>query len=150
MSKLEIDKKAIRELAEIMNETGLGEIEIETNEHRLRVSIGSPYAPGHMVQATVAAPAVAAPSAVSEAADASTHPGAVTSPMVGTAYLSPEPGAALFIQPGDMVTAGQTLLIVEAMKTMNAIAAPKAGKVIEILVADQQPIEYGQVLVIVE
>ena len=145
MNKLNIDKKAIRELAEIMNETGLGEIEIETGDHRLRVSRGSSASAGpDLVQAVVpaAAPAVAA--------DASSHPGAVKSPMVGTAYLSPEPGAAPFVRVGDVVNEGQTLVIVEAMKTMNPIAAPRAGKVVEVLVANEEPVEYGQPLVIVE
>jgi len=152
MSKLEIDKKAIRDLAEIMNETGLGEIEIETKDHRLRVSLSAPAA-APMVHTTVAAPAVAASSVATVAdapADAGSHPGAVKSPMVGTAYMSPEPDAPAFIKPGDTVTQGQTLLIVEAMKTMNPIAAPKAGKVVEILVSDQEPVEFGQPLVIVE
>lgn len=153
MNKLNIDKKAIRELAEIMNETGLGEIEIETGEHRLRVLRGSSVSAGpELVQAVVpaAAPAAVAAPAPAPAADASSHPGAVKSPMVGTAYLSPEPGAAPFVRVGDTVNEGQTLVIVEAMKTMNPIAAPKAGKVVEVLVANEEPVEYGQPLVIVE
>ncbi|MDF2369011.1 acetyl-CoA carboxylase biotin carboxyl carrier protein [Sneathiella sp.] len=150
MNKLNIDKKAIRELAEIMNETGLGEIEIETGDHRLRVSRGSSSAGVETVQAIVPAAAPAAPAPVAPAADAAAHPGAVKSPMVGTVYLSPEPTAAPFVRPGDMVTEGQTLLIVEAMKTMNPIGAPKAGKVVEILVANEEPCEYGQPLVILE
>ncbi|MCR9213517.1 MAG: acetyl-CoA carboxylase biotin carboxyl carrier protein [Proteobacteria bacterium] len=156
MSKLNIDKKAIRDLAEIMNETGLGEIEIETDDHRIRVSRGSTGST-QAVYATApaaAAPQAAAPAAVEPVAasedSASTNPGAVKSPMVGTAYMSPEPGAPAFIKPGDTVSEGQTLLIVEAMKTMNPIAAPKAGKVVEILVSDQEPVEFGQPLVIVE
>ncbi len=153
MNKLNIDKKAIRELAEIMNETGLGEIEIETGDHRLRVSRGSSASAGpDLVQAVVpaAAPAPVPAAAPAVAADASSHPGAVKSPMVGTAYLSPEPGAAPFVRVGDVVNEGQTLVIVEAMKTMNPIAAPKAGKVVEVLVANEEPVEYGQPLVIVE
>ncbi len=153
MNKLNIDKKAIRDLAEIMNETGLGEIEIENGDHRLRVSRGSTSAGAEAVQAVVPAAAVAAPAAVVPApvaSDAESHPGAVKSPMVGTVYLSPEPTAAPFVRPGDMVTEGQTLLIVEAMKTMNPIGAPKAGKVVEILVANEEPCEYGQPLVILE
>lgn len=152
MSKLNIDKKAIRELADIMNETGLGEIEIETEDHRIRVSrSASVTAHAPLVHAAVNAPA-AAPAAVEApvAADASSHPGAVKSPMVGTAYMSPEPTAPAFIKVGDVVSEGQTLLIVEAMKTMNPIAAPKSGKVLEILVSDKEPVEFGQPLVIVE
>jgi acetyl-CoA carboxylase biotin carboxyl carrier protein len=151
MNKLNIDKKAIRDLAEIMNETGLGEIEIENGDHRLRVSRGSTAAAPEAVQAVVpAVAAVPAQAAPAPAADAAAHPGAVKSPMVGTVYLSPEPGSAPFVRPGDSVNEGQTLLIVEAMKTMNPIAAPKAGKVVEILVANEEPCEYGQPLVIVE
>lgn len=149
MNKLNIDKKAIRELAEIMNETGLGEIEIENGDHRLRVSRGSSASPvvTETVQAVMPA---AAPVAAPAALDAGSHPGAVKSPMVGTVYLSPEPGSAPFVRPGDTVSQGQTLLIVEAMKTMNPIAAPKAGKVVEILVDNEEPVEYGQPLAIIE
>jgi acetyl-CoA carboxylase biotin carboxyl carrier protein len=144
MSKLDIDKDVIRELAEIMNETGLGEIEVEHGSSRLRVSRNSSVA-SQAVPQMVAAAVEAAP-----AADAASHPGAVKSPMVGTAYLSPEPGAAEFIKVGDSVSQGQTLLIVEAMKTMNPIAAPKGGKVLDVLVSDSQPVEFGQPLVIIE
>ncbi len=159
MSKLNIDKKAIRDLAEIMNETGLGEIEIETDDHRIRVSRGSTGSTQAVYATAPAAAPAAAPQAAAPAAaepaptaaeTASNNPGAVKSPMVGTAYMSPEPGAPAFIKPGDTVSEGQTLLIVEAMKTMNPIAAPKAGKVVEILVSDQEPVEFGQPLVIVE
>ncbi|WP_288901450.1 acetyl-CoA carboxylase biotin carboxyl carrier protein [uncultured Sneathiella sp.] len=151
MNKLNIDKKAIRDLAEIMNETGLGEIEIENGDHRLRVSRGSSAA-SEAIQTVIPAAPVAAPAAAPAAAapDAGSHPGAVKSPMVGTVYLSPEPGSAPFVRPGDMISEGQTLLIVEAMKTMNPIAAPKSGKVIEILVGNEEPVEYGQPLAIIE
>jgi len=152
MSKLNIDKKALRDLAEIMNETGLGEIEIETEDHRIRVSRStSAAAAAPLVHAAANAPS-APPAAVEApaAADAGSHPGAVKSPMVGTAYMSPEPSAPAFIKVGDAVSEGQTLLIVEAMKTMNPIAAPKSGKVLEILVSDKEPVEFGQPLVIVE
>ena len=123
MSKFDIDRDIIRDLAEIMNETGLGEIELESGNHRLRVSRGAAavatmapaqYAP--MAPAAVAAAATPAPEAAPAAVDGDNHPGAVKSPMVGTAYLSPEPGAATFIKVGDSVAQGQTLLIVEAMK----------------------------------
>jgi len=152
MSKLDIDKDIIRELAEIMNETGLSEIELESGSHRLRVSRGvsnvAAVAAPPMVAA--AAPVAAAPVEAPASADASSHPGTVKSPMVGTAYLSAEPGAPVFINIGDTVAQGQTLLIVEAMKTMNPIAAPTGGKVIDILVANEAPIEFGQPLVIIE
>ncbi|MEX0582249.1 MAG: acetyl-CoA carboxylase biotin carboxyl carrier protein [Sneathiella sp.] len=153
MNKLNIDKKAIRELAEIMNETGLGEIEIETGDHRLRVSRGSSASATaqELVQAVVpAAGYTSVAPAPAVVPDNSNHPGAVKSPMVGTVYLSPEPGAAPFVRVGDTVNEGQTLVIVEAMKTMNPIASTKAGKVAEILVTDKEPVEYGQPLVIIE
>lgn len=154
MNKLNIDKKAIRDLAEIMNETGLGEIEIENGDHRLRVSRGSSSAASETIQTVIPAAPAAAPAAASAAPatapDAGSHPGAVKSPMVGTVYLSPEPGSAPFVRPGDMISEGQTLLIVEAMKTMNPIAATKSGKVVEILVGNEEPVEYGQPLAIIE
>ncbi|MBE7637165.1 acetyl-CoA carboxylase biotin carboxyl carrier protein [Sneathiella sp. P13V-1] len=154
MSKLDIDRKVIRELAEIMNETGLGEIEVESGNHRLRVSRGSSGVTTVAAAAPVAAPAAPvaapAPAEVAPAADAGVHPGAVKSPMVGTAYLAPEPGAANFISVGDTIAQGQTLLIVEAMKTMNPIAAPKGGKIVDILVSNEAPVEFGQPLVVIE
>ncbi|WP_169569085.1 acetyl-CoA carboxylase biotin carboxyl carrier protein [Sneathiella limimaris] len=157
MSKLDIDKDIIRDLAEIMNETGLGEIEVESGNHRLRVSRGTSAvtattvaAPVATAAAPVSAPAAAVEVSAPTASDAENHPGAVKSPMVGTAYLAPEPGAANFIKVGDSVSQGQTLLIVEAMKTMNPIAAPKGGKVLDVLVEDATPVEFGQPLVIIE
>lgn len=157
MSKLDIDSNVIRELAEIMNETGLGEIEVENGNQRLRVSRGSTglaaaapqmmAAPAPMAAAPVAPVAAEAAPAASDVAN---HPGVVKSPMVGTAYLSPEPEAAVFIKVGDSVAQGQTLLIVEAMKTMNPIAAPKGGTIVEIFVGDSEPVEFGQPLVIIE
>ncbi len=157
MSKLDIDKDVIRDLAEIMNETGLGEIEVEHGNSRLRVSRGSTgVAAPQVIAAPAVAPAAAAAAPAAPAAeapsggDASSHPGAVKSPMVGTAYLAPEPGAPVFVKAGDTVSQGQTLLIVEAMKTMNPIAAPKGGKVVEVLVDDSEPVEFGQPLVIIE
>ena len=151
MSKLDIDGKIIRELAEIMNETGLGEIEVESGSHRLRVSKGSTGVTTVAAAPAVAAPAAPAPAATEPAApSADNHPGAIKSPMVGTAYLAPEPGAANFISVGDSIAEGQTILIVEAMKTMNPIAAPRGGKVVDILVANEEPVEFGQPLVIIE
>ena len=153
MSKLDIDRNVIRELAEIMNETGLGEIEVENGNHRLRVSKGSTGVTTVAATQMVAAPPAAAPAAVeavAAVADEANHPGAVKSPMVGTAYLSPEPGTPVFIKVGDTISQGQTLLIVEAMKTMNPIAAPKGGTIAAILVDDAAPVEFGQPLVIIE
>ena len=150
-----IDPELVRELAAIINDSGLSEIEVEHGELRLRIARTLPAAAAPAVHyaAPAAAPMAVAPApaaAAAPAADAASHPGAVPSPMVGTAYLSPEPGAAPFIKVGDSVTAGQTMLVVEAMKTFNPIPAPRAGKVTAILVTDAQPVEYGEPLVILE
>ena len=146
MGKLSIDPDVIRELASLLDETNLIEIEWEEADRRVRVSrTGDPH--------IIAAPTVAAVPATPVAATAdelSEHQGAVKSPMVGTAYLSPEPGAAPFAKEGDTVSAGQTLLIVEAMKTMNPITAPRAGVVTKILTEDSMPVEFGELLMIVE
>ncbi len=151
-----IDPELVRELASVLNESGLSEIEVEHGELRLRLArtltaAAAPPVHTHVVAAAPAthAPAAAAPAAA-PAAEAAAHPGAVPSPMVGTAYLSPEPGAAPFIKIGDTVTAGQTIMVVEAMKTFNPIPAPRAGTVTAILVSDAQPVEYGEPLVIIE
>jgi acetyl-CoA carboxylase biotin carboxyl carrier protein len=143
-----IDQNLIRDLAKLLGETGLTEIEIENDDLRIRVA----RTVGATTVAVPAAPAVAAPAAAvpTAPADPAKHPGAVLSPMVGTAYRSPEPGAKPFIEVGTEVRAGQTILIVEAMKTMNAIPAPKAGTVREILFEDGSPVEYGEPLVIVD
>jgi len=147
MKSLPFDSAAVRALAGILTETGLTEIEIESQEGRIRVVRA--LAP---IAATVAAPApavVEAPAPVAEPDDAH-HPGAVRSPMVGIVYLQPEPGAAPFITVGQTVTAGQTLVLIEAMKTFNQIKAAKAGTVARILVASGAPVEYDQALVILE
>jgi acetyl-CoA carboxylase biotin carboxyl carrier protein len=143
-----IDHDLIRELARLLDETGLTEIEYERDGQRVKVV--------RQVQ-VVAAPAraiVAAEAAVVAAGDApidpAKHPGAVTSPMVGTAYVGPEPGARPFVEVGSRVRAGDTLLIVEAMKTMNQIPAPRAGTVTQILIEDGQPVEFGEPLMIIE
>ena len=147
------DSALVRELALLLDETSLTEIEIERAGLRLRVarniSVAAtmPVQMAHTAPAHVAAPA-AAPAAA--AADLSKHPGAVTSPMVGTAYWSPEPGAKPFIEVGSKVWVGQNLLIIEAMKTMNQIPSPRAGTVTQILVEDGQPVEFGEALVIIE
>lgn len=155
-----IDARLVRKLADILKDTGLSEIEVEHAGLKIRVARELTAAPVNYVQATApayapapaAAPAAAAPAPVAEAAaaPAAARGDAVKSPMVGTAYLSPQPGADAFVKVGDTVAAGQTLLIVEAMKTMNPISAPKAGKIVEILVADAQPVEFGEPLVVIE
>ncbi|AQS61987.1 Biotin carboxyl carrier protein of acetyl-CoA carboxylase [Rhizobium rhizogenes] len=155
-----IDKELIRELANILNDTDLSEIEVEQDDLRIRVSRAAPaatvyaaapaaYAPAPAA-APVAAPAIAAPAAPAAAGPARNPANTVSSPMVGTVYLSPAPGARPFIEVGATVKEGQTLLIVEAMKTMNQIPAPKSGKVVEIIVNDAQPVEYGEALVVIE
>lgn len=152
--KQAIDPDLVRELAKIISDSGLSEIEVEHGELRLRIArtLTAAAAPvTHMVAAPAAAAAPAAPPpAAAPAAEAAAHPGAVPSPMVGTAYLSPEPGAPTFVKVGDMVTQGQTLMVVEAMKTFNPIPAPRAGKVTAVLVNDAQPVEYGEPLVIIK
>ena len=146
MTRIPFDPDAIRALAAVLNETGLTEIEIAEKDSRIRV-VRATSVP--VVAATpVAAPAVAAPAA--SAPDEASHPGAVVSPMVGVAYLAPEPGAPPFVTVGQSVAAGQTLLLIEAMKTFNQIRAPKAGTVARVLVANSTPVEYGEVLLILE
>jgi acetyl-CoA carboxylase biotin carboxyl carrier protein len=146
------DGALIRELALLLDETSLTEIEIERAGLRVRVARNVSIAASLPAAAPVAAaaPAPAAASAPAAAADFSKHPGAVPSPMVGTAYWAPEPGAKPFIEVGSKVSAGQTLLIIEAMKTMNQIPSPRAGTVTQILVEDGQPVEFGEPLVIIE
>jgi len=148
-----IDSALVRELAELLAETGLSEIEVEDGTRKIRVArtltpapVAAPYAaPAPVVAAAPAAAAAPAPAAA-PAADAA---GTVRSPMVGTAYLTPEPGAPNFVAVGQTVKAGQTLMIIEAMKVMNAITAPSAGTVSAILVANAQPVEYDQPLVVI-
>ncbi len=148
--KLAIDKDLIRELSALLEETGLTEIEIEQAGLRVRVgrqtqAAGAP----HPEAAPMQTPAPAGITALAPS-DPAKHPGVVASPMVGTAYLSPEPGAKPFIEVGSQVLAGQTLLIIEAMKTMNQIPAPRSGTVIQILIEDGRPVEFGEPLMVVE
>ena len=149
---IKIDRDAIRELAEILNDTGLTEIEVEEKDAKIRVTKGSVQMSA--VAAPMAAPAAAAPVAAASteapAAVDATHPGAVTSPMVGTAYHAPEPGAAPFIEVGKKISAGDTVMIVEAMKVMNPIKADKSGTVTQILADDASPVEFGDVLAVIE
>jgi acetyl-CoA carboxylase biotin carboxyl carrier protein len=144
------DSALIRELALLLDETSLTEIEIERAGLRLRVARNISIAATTAMPIAAAAPALATAPTAPAAADLSKHPGAVTSPMVGTAYWSPEPGAKPFIEVGSKVSVGQTLLIIEAMKTMNQIPSSRAGTVTQILVEDGQPVEFGEPLVIIE
>lgn len=154
MAKFEMDTEFVRKLAQLLQETGLGEIELADGEKRIRVArptvtvAAAPVAAAPVAAAGAAAPAAAAAAGVGN--DLGKHPGAVKSPMVGTAYLAPEPGKPNFVAVGDKVTAGQTLLIIEAMKTFNPIKAPKAGTVTQILVDNARPVEFGEPLMIVE
>jgi acetyl-CoA carboxylase biotin carboxyl carrier protein len=148
---LAVDHDMIRALAKLLDETGLTEIELEHDGERVRVArqaqpIAAPAPSRSPAPATTEAraPAEAAP------LDPSEHPGVVTSPMVGTAYCAPEPGARPFVEVGSRVRTGETLLIVEAMKTMNQIPAPRAGTVTQILIEDGQPVEFGEPLMIIE
>jgi len=151
MSKIKLDEDLIRGLAALMDETGLTEIEVGEKGYTVRVSKG-----GGMTIA--AAPAAAVPSVIGAEppasagapADTTNLAGAVNSPMVGTVYMAPEPGAPVFIRVGDTVEEGQTILIIEAMKTMNSVAATHSGTIKEILIDNEQPVEYGQPLVIIE
>jgi acetyl-CoA carboxylase biotin carboxyl carrier protein len=140
-----IDAAAVRELAELLKETGLTEIEIEQDGARIRVSRSAGVAVAAPAPAAASAPAAPAPAPVSSGPAA----GAVPSPMVGTVYLSPEPGKPAFTSVGKTVKEGDTLFIVEAMKTMNAIAAPHGGTVKEICVTDGTPVEFGQTLCVI-
>lgn len=148
-----VDQELIRELAQLLTETGLTEIEIDREGMRVRVArqvaAGWPAAAAAVVT-TAAAAAPAQPAAAGGTDDPGKHPGCVRSPMVGVAYLAPEPGAQPFVALGARVSQGQTLLIIEAMKTMNHIPAPKAGVVSRVLVANSQPVEFGEPLVIIE
>ena len=161
MSSVPFDPASVRVLATILADTGLTEIEIESKDGRIRVVrapapvIAAAAAAAAVPMAAAPAPAPVVPPTASAAASAAAeddarHPGAVLSPMVGIAYLSPEPGATPFIVPGQVVAAGQTLLLIEAMKTFNQIKAPKAGTVTRILITPGAPVEYGEPLLILE
>jgi acetyl-CoA carboxylase biotin carboxyl carrier protein len=145
-----LEGKMIRDLAAILEETGLSEIEIEKAGLRLRVARNIQM----VAHAVSAAPAAQAPTAAAggnaRPTDISGHPGLVASPMVGTAYVAPTPGANPFVKIGDMVTEGQTLLIIEAMKTMNQIPSPRAGRVTQIIISDGQPVEFAEPLMVIE
>jgi acetyl-CoA carboxylase biotin carboxyl carrier protein len=145
-----IDHGAIRDLAKLLDETGLTEIELQRDGVLIRVARNSHAsgARGQLPQASVAIEAVAAP--VPAPIEPAQHPGLVASPMVGVAYLGPAPGARPFVEVGGQVKTGEPLIVIEAMKTMNQIPAPRSGTVIQILVEDGQPVEYGEPLMIIE
>jgi acetyl-CoA carboxylase biotin carboxyl carrier protein len=151
MSKLPVDAEAIRVLADILRDTGLTEIEIAEGDTRIRVKrTPAPIqaAVAHAAPPPMHVAAAAAPAA--EVTDFTQHPGAVKSPMVGVAYLSSEPGAPAFVSVGQSVAAGQTLLLIEAMKTFNQIKAPRAGTVSRVLISAGVPVEYGEVLMVID
>lgn len=154
---MKIDAKAIRQLADLLNETGLTEIEVAEGDQMIRVNKGGVFLGGghaHAAPANINMPSdPTMPQKANTAPPATVtgdHPGAVTSPMVGTAYLAPEPNAATFVKKGDTVAAGDTLLIIEAMKVMNPIKASKGGTITQILVESGKPVEYGDVLMVIE
>ena len=153
-SSMQVDAGLVRQLAELLDDTRLTEIEVQDGDRRIRVvrnvaipaAVSAPIAAAPLAAAPAGAPA-AAPAAAAPAGD---HPGTIKSPMVGTAYLAASPGAKQFVNVGDTVGAGDTLLIVEAMKVMNPIVSPRAGKVTQLLVDNGQPVEFDQPLAIVE
>jgi acetyl-CoA carboxylase biotin carboxyl carrier protein len=162
MAKAQVDQELIRAIAELLNQQNLAEIEIEQEDFRVRVTRSYPtqsvqqiaapaYAPAAIAAPHPSVPAGAAAAAAAPAIDdLASNPGTLTSPMVGTAYRSPEPNAAKFAEVGSKVTEGQTILIIEAMKTMNQIPAHRSGTITRILVEDAQPVEYGQPLAVIE
>lgn len=155
MSAMKIDVEAIKSLADLLNETGLSEIEVSDDDKCIRVTknfggVQTFAAPQMMVAPAAAAPIAPVAGGNVAALSADNHPGAVKSPMVGTAYLQSEPGAPRFVSKGAKIKAGDTILIIEAMKVMNPIKADKGGTVVDILIDDAQPVEFGQVLVIIE
>jgi len=149
MPPIEFDAEAIRSLATILSDTGLSEIEVVSGDKRIRLARPTTAAPVALA-APASAPQAAPAPAPAAPLDEAPPPGAVPSPMVGIAYLSPDPASPPFITPGQAVAAGQTVLLIEAMKTFNQIKAPKAGTVTRILVGNGQPVEYGQPLLVIE
>ncbi len=147
-----VDKEAIRALADILTDTGLTEIEVSEGDSRLRVArnVSVQAAAAPVAASSVAAAAPAGDEAVAPPTDLSSHPGAVPSPMVGVAYLTPDPSSPPFVQEGAQVAAGQTIMLIEAMKTFNQIKAPRAGKLVRYCVASGEPVEFGAALAIIE
>ncbi|MDG4721296.1 MULTISPECIES: acetyl-CoA carboxylase biotin carboxyl carrier protein [Thalassospira] len=150
MSKFNIDNDAIRQLAELLDDTNLTEIEVAAGDNRIRVARQGTMVAAAPAVAPVAAPASVAAPVAAAPSDAASHPGAVKSPMVGVVYFAPEPGAAPFISVGSNISEGQTVMLIEAMKTFNPIRAPKSGKVTQILATDGHPVEYDEPLIIIE
>jgi acetyl-CoA carboxylase biotin carboxyl carrier protein len=153
MSKLNVDTSLIETLAELLQRTGLSEIEISEGDARIRVAREQQTAVAqvqHAPRAAVTTPSVSVAAEAGTPEDAERHPGAVHAPMVGTVYLTPEPGASPFVSLGDEVREGQTLLIIEAMKVMNPIRAPRSGRVAQLMVNSGDPVEYGELLMIIE
>lgn len=152
MSQHDLEVELIRNLAGLLDETKLTEIEYQRDNVRVRVARTLPPQTVHMSSgpAPVAAAVAAAPAAAAGPVDPASRPGAVPSPMVGTVYVAAQPGNPPFIKTGDKVTQGQTILIIEAMKVMNPMVAPKTGTVTDILVRDGQPVEYGEILLVIE
>jgi acetyl-CoA carboxylase biotin carboxyl carrier protein len=148
-SAMQVDTALVRELAALLDSTHLSEIEVQDGERRIRVARKLSNAAAPVTYAAPAAPAAVAPVEIA-VDDVRKHPGLVKSPIVGTAYLTPEPGAPEFVTLGASVKAGDTLLIIEAMKVMNPITAPKAGKIAQILIGNEAPVEYDQPLVVIE
>jgi acetyl-CoA carboxylase biotin carboxyl carrier protein len=144
MAKFDVDGALVRKLADLLEETGLTELEYRVGDQSVRVSRAAagvmPAPPPLVVQSAAEAAGPAA----------GPHPGAVTAPMVGVVYLAPEPGSPPFVKPGDVVSEGQTLLLIEAMKTFNPVRAPRAGRIASVLVTDKIPVEFGEELVIIE
>lgn len=149
---MQVDIALVRQLAKLLNDTGLTEIEVEADDRKIRVARTMQGASVTMAAPAAAPAAVAAPAPVAAQADVAPadHPGAVKSPMVGTAYLAASPEAAPFVSVGDTVKEGDTLIIIEAMKVMNPITATRGGKVTQILIANGQPVEFDQPLVVIE
>lgn len=151
---MKIDSKAIKELAALLNETGLTEIEVADGDQAIRVAKGAVISHGFTPSSSPvnmnSDPTTPGQASLSSDTVAHNHPGAITSPMVGTVYLQGEPGSPPFVKKGDAVKAGDTLVIIEAMKVMNPIKAEKGGTVTQVLVKDSQPVEYGDVLMVIE
>ena len=150
--QMQVDIALVRQLAKLLNDTGLTEIEVEADDRKIRVARTMQGASVTMAAPVAAPAAVAAPAPVAAPVDVAPadHPGAVKSPMVGTAYLAASPEAAPFVSVGDVVKDGDTLIIIEAMKVMNPITATRGGKVTQILIANGQPVEFDQPLVVIE
>jgi acetyl-CoA carboxylase biotin carboxyl carrier protein len=148
--KIEVDPELIAELTRLLEQNNLTEIEVQRGSQRVRVARGGVVHANTLAPVALAVPNRASAAPAEPPGDLARHPGVVASPMVGTAYRAPEPGARPFVEEGSEVSEGQTLLIIEAMKTMNQIPSPRAGKVTRVLVEDGQPVEYGEPLMIIE